>query len=217
MLKQQFQTLLKNRSVHVGLTMVLVLVLSLSFYLSDDKRKVKRTFFFPAFGVTGSSRRGGSPPRNLSDLEGKPVNLELTTELADIPDAYKLYWETRMLPIGRSLRESIRLLVEDIILGPLNPEHLRLLAGEVKVRSLLINNGVLYLSFSHEILKQDPSLLLPLEHQIQAAGNTLLFNFPQLKKVYIFVSGQIPDFSSFYGEELFNFSSGVDYNNNFLK
>jgi hypothetical protein len=67
------------------------------------------------------------------------------------------------------------------------------------------------------MLKSDPQIALPLELQLQALGNTILFNFPFLKKVYVFIEGQIPDFSTAYGETSYNFAEGVSYAPSILK
>jgi hypothetical protein len=167
--------------------LIVVLLFSLGLFLLGDTRKVQRTFFFPEVKA---------PHRDTED---------------------RISGEERVIPRQRKVLDNIRLLVEEVILGPLSHIHSRLVSSEVKVYSLVLDQRVLYLNLSGDMLKPDSQVAQPLEVQIQALGNTVLFNFPFLKKVFIFVEGQIPDFSGTYGQDSYNLSNGVSYSTDILK
>ncbi len=170
-----------------GFLLLVVLFLSLGFFLLGGNRKVQRTFFFP---------------------EVKAPRREFEVRVSG---------EERLIPRQGKVLENIRLLVEEVILGPLSHTHSRLVSSEIKVYSLVLDQSVLYLNLSGHMLEPDLQVALPLEIQIQALGNTILFNFPFLKKVFLFVEGQIPDFSITYGKGLYNFNDGVSFSTVILK
>ena len=170
-----------------GFLLIVALFLSLSFFLLGNYREVQRTFFFPEVKA---------PHRDYED---------------------KISGEERIIPRQRRALDNIRLLVEEVILGPLSHTHSRLVSSEIKVYSLVLDQSVLYLNLSGDMLEPDLQVALPLEVQIQALGNTILFNFPFLKKVFIFVEGQIPDFGIAYGQDSHYFGDGVSYSTVILK
>jgi hypothetical protein len=170
-----------------GFILIVTLLFSISLYLLAGDRNVKRAFFFPEIGA---------PNRALES---------------------KVSGEGRVIPSQKTAVENIRLVIEEVILGPINHSHGRLVSQKVKLLSLVLSRGVLYLNLSGIMLEKDPQVLLPVETQIQAMVNTLLFNFPFLKKVYVFIDGQIPDFSFEHGQEAYNFADGVSYSPVILK
>jgi len=171
----------------VGSILLLLFILSFSIYLLRADKQTKRTFFFPE-----------------KSLKNKT-------------DTLKLSGENRFLPIRNSMADDIRLLVEDIILGPTLYTHERLVAKDTRLISLLLNQGILYLNFSSALLEPNAQVAFPLAFQIQALGNTVLFNFPGLTKVYVFIEGQIPDFRFLYGDKLYSYSDGVRFRKGVFK
>jgi hypothetical protein len=105
----------------------------------------------------------------------------------------KLYGETRFLPRQRSMEENIHLLLEEIILGPATPNSQRLVPQELEVESVILNQNTLYINFSREMIFAAASLNLTVAEMIQAVGNSVLFNFPRLKNLYVYIEGQLPD------------------------
>ena len=116
--------------------------------------------------------------------------------------------EERFVPRQATLEEDIELAVKELILGPKEPYHVKVLPANVKIDSILYRNGELYCSFSEEILFRDASSPLNLEEMVQAVGNSILFNFPRLKRVHPFVNGQIPGKYKFE-EDGIQFSSAM--------
>ena len=138
-------------------------VFSLVFFLVVGRDDVKRTVFFPK-----------ATPN-------------------DLPESSKLLGEVRFLPRQRTVEQNVRLLVEDLILGPVDMNHSRLLSQQTWVRGVIYERGNLYINLSKDIAEVSYGYI-PLEDQIQAIGNTVLFNFPGIRELYILIEGQIPVF-----------------------
>lgn len=129
---------------------------------------------------------------------------------------HKLSGETHFLPLKQDKEKNIEALVEELILGPLDPEHRRALPRKVKLDSLLLREGNLYLNFSKELLSLDSEAPLSLEEMLMAVTNTLIFNFPNLKQVHCFINGQILRISGSSEEGFYDFSKGIKYTTKIL-
>jgi len=115
------------------------------------------------------------------------------------PGAAGLYGETRLLPERRGLEESLQLLVDELILGPVSPKLSKLMPREVRADSVIARKGVVYLNLSRELVLGERRDSVSFDLIIEAAGNTVLFNFPQVRRLYIFVDGQVPGARYFAG------------------
>ena len=170
--------------------LALLLISLLLFYLRGDRR-AKRVLFFPesSFGRSYNERRG---------------------EQAD-----RLYAEVRRLPLRGSAQEDIRLLVEDLILGPVDPMHVRLVPRETRLIGLIWKRSALYVNLSAGILADDDESELSLQRKLQGVVNAILFNFPFVRRVHLFIEGQVPDFQPTTGGAAQgsspDFSGGLSY------
>jgi hypothetical protein len=104
----------------------------------------------------------------------------------------RLVGETRFLPRRKGLEENIRLLVEEIILGPATPNYQRVVPQDLTVQNVILVQNTLYLSFSKEMLFAAAELNQTVDEMIQAVGNSVLYNFPGVKSLYVFIEGQLP-------------------------
>ena len=100
--------------------------------------------------------------------------------------------EDRLLPVRRGQEANLRLLVDELILGPAQSSHLRVLPRRTQVVSLILRRGSLYLNLSREVLFPDEDGIGSVGDALQAVGNTLWYNFPRLRRVHIFIDGQVP-------------------------
>ena len=173
--------LLKIPSARVALVLFSLLTLSFILFIFFGRENARQTLFFPA----------KSSIDNYAD--------------------FKFAGETRILPLRRTTEGNIRLLVEDVILGAANPKNNQLISRHVQLLSVISSRGVVYVNLSANILDEDPGILLPLELQLQGLANSILFNFPSLRKLYILVGGQVPDFGAFYRKGEYDFSKGATY------
>ncbi len=107
-------------------------------------------------------------------------------------NAIQLAGEERLLLKKDSMEEDIESFVRDLILGPKQHGHLSVLPSSVTIESILLRQRILYLNLSEDILFRDSPIPLNLEEMLQAVANNILFNFPRVRDVFVFVGGQIP-------------------------
>lgn len=107
-----------------------------------------------------------------------------------------LVGETRYLPRRAGRIESLRLLVDEVILGPRAREHASALPRSTEVRGLTLGSDTLYLDLSAAALLDESGAELQGVDRLQALASTLLFNTPWLRRVWLFVDGQVPDYEA---------------------
>ena len=115
--------------------------------------------------------------------------------------------ETRRVPTHGSLEANVRQLLEEVELGPAEPEHERLLGGGTRVAAVIVRRGTAYVDLTREIL--DADAVLAAERQIQALATAVQFNFPRVRRTFVLIDGRLPDFSRSTGDQAFDFRSGV--------
>lgn len=121
-----------------------------------------------------------------------PVSRVLFFEGAD----GDLVGETRYLPRRAGRIDSLRLLVDEVILGPRAREHGSALPRSTEVRGLTLGSDTLYLDLSAAALLDESGAGLQGVDRLQALASTLLFNMPWMNRVWLFVDGQIPDYEA---------------------
>ncbi|MDR3201108.1 MAG: GerMN domain-containing protein [Spirochaetales bacterium] len=109
--------------------------------------------------------------------------------------------EPRRMYRRDTLEENIRLLVREMILGPMDIRHTNMFPPNTRVRSVFVRNDTAYLDFSPEIIFLDSQMRLSFDELISAVQRTVLFNFRQLSGVVVTVNGQIPGVASFFPQE----------------
>jgi hypothetical protein len=103
-----------------------------------------------------------------------------------------LHGESRLLPRYRNTDQDVRLLVQEIVLGPAVMGLARVVPRDLTVRSLMVRGGIAYIDFDAEILFRQESLNLTLEDAFAAIRETVQFNFRRIHTVVITIDGQIP-------------------------
>ncbi len=161
-----------------GSLLVLVFLLSLLLYLAQNSRWQPRILFF----------------RNA----GFASDLSLARS--------RLAGEKRFLPAQGFLELDVELLLNELILGPTDHEHERILPKDIRVKSIIERDFVVFVDLSKEILFSRTDI--DLDEMIESIGNTLFFNFPRIREIHVFVEGQIP------GKR---YAEGVQYSRSILE
>ncbi|HEC61002.1 MAG TPA: hypothetical protein ENI27_01980 [bacterium] len=146
----------------LGILLVLVFLLSLFLYLAQNSWWRPRVLFFRNTGISS----------DLSLLR------------------LRLAGERRFLPAQGSLELDVELLLNELILGPTDHEHERILPKDIRVKSTIERDFVVFVDLSKEILLSRTDI--DLNEMIESIGNTIYFNFPRIREVHVFVEGQIP-------------------------
>jgi len=103
----------------------------------------------------------------------------------------RLVGEERLIPLKEG-EDAVHILLAELILGPVLPNHVRILPKETRVSSLLWRKDSVYVNFSNHILFAGGEVISSYAEILHAVGNSILFNFPRVKHLYIFIDGQIP-------------------------
>ena len=111
----------------------------------------------------------------------------------------ELVGEIRYLPRRAGRPQQLRLLVDELILGPRTRDHGPVLPRSTEVRALMLGADTLYLDLSAAALLGELDAGLQGVDRLQALASTLLFNTPWLRRVWLFVDGQIPDYQAARG------------------
>ncbi|UCF99067.1 MAG: GerMN domain-containing protein [Spirochaetaceae bacterium] len=104
----------------------------------------------------------------------------------------KLVGERRFLPPRRGLTAEVELYVQELILGPADPLLSRIVSREVRLHSVIVQDGKAYVSLSREILEPVPDAALSFDQTLQTIANGVLYNFPRVRGLYLLVDGQLP-------------------------
>ncbi len=100
--------------------------------------------------------------------------------------------ELRRLPGLGDDREDLRLLLNEVILGPVEIQHGRLVPRGTRVRSLIVNDGIAFVNFDQGILFEAPDQQLALEEVLDVLRRTIRYNFRSIERVVFTVNGQLP-------------------------
>jgi len=108
----------------------------------------------------------------------------------------KVIGEERFLPDLGNEKDNLLLLVDEILAGPYKYDNLPVIPENTRLKSAIIHNNILYVNFSKEIFNIDKLVLITPKDMLQAFANGVLYNFPGIKKVYIFIEGMpVSDYS----------------------
>ncbi len=100
--------------------------------------------------------------------------------------------ELRSLPALGDTRDDLRLLLNEVILGPAEIQHGRLVPRGTQVRSLIVNDGIAFVNFNEVILFEAPDQQLALEEVFDVLRRTIRYNFRSIERVVFTVNGQLP-------------------------
>ena len=80
--------------------------------------------------------------------------------------------------------------------GPYKYGNLPVIPETTKLKSAIIHNDILYVNFSKEIFNIDKLVLISPKDMLQTFANSVLYNFPSVRKVFVFIEGSpVSDYS----------------------
>ena len=115
--------------------------------------------------------------------------------------------ERRRVPAHRMLQDNVDQLVQELILGPSDPALRPLLGPGTRLIAVVAAGRDLYVNLTADLVLSPGSL--PPEEQIQALASNLEYNFPRIRRTYVLIDGQPPDFSPMTGDPRYDFRQGV--------
>ncbi len=101
-----------------------------------------------------------------------------------------LVGESRQLPVMSTREEDVRVLMEDLILGPFNINNTAILPEGTRINSLFLRKKVLYIDLSDESVIFQHNVQISFSKICKGIEKTLRFNFPWIKKIQFSIHGE---------------------------
>ncbi len=102
----------------------------------------------------------------------------------------RLHGELRRLPKRDDTAGNIELYVKELLLGPVQIDLYRLFPVEVRLESLIVDDDVLYLGFSENLITTAETVSMSLSGIIEGVEDAVVFNFPEIKEVKTTIGGE---------------------------
>lgn len=102
----------------------------------------------------------------------------------------KLIGEERYIKKRKNHEDKIYELISELLLGPSLPGSSPLFAQDTEIISVLLKKNHLFVNFSKEIIFPDIKNPLDFYQGIHACINSIKFNFPWIRNISFFVSGE---------------------------
>ena len=103
--------------------------------------------------------------------------------------------EARTIHHTRDIEESVKALLLELSLGPITLRLEPALPKGTGVRSVLVRDKQAYLDFSAHLAVPDSAFQVPFPEMLSGLKRSVLYNFPGIEKVIIYVEGVPTDIS----------------------
>jgi len=101
--------------------------------------------------------------------------------------------ELRRLPKSARDEENIKLVVDELILGPVELSLKKLLPKHTTVRTCMLRDRTVYLDLSPELIVNTEGTELSVDESLFGIEQSIRFNFPGVERVIFFIDGEIYD------------------------
>ena len=105
-------------------------------------------------------------------------------------DGQQLHGELRRLPEREETVGNLELYIKELLLGPVSIDLYRLFPEEVNIESLLVDEGILYLGFSENLITMAETVPMSLSGIIEGVEEAVVFNFPEIEEVKTVIGGE---------------------------
>ncbi len=100
--------------------------------------------------------------------------------------------ERRLVPHGSDRQRELYLLVQELILGPAEIRHGRLVPRNTRISSLAMADETVYVDLSPEMIFGEEEVRVDVAEGLRGVETTLLYNFRWLERVVLTIGGQEP-------------------------
>ena len=105
--------------------------------------------------------------------------------------------ERRLVPRSSDQSRELYLVVQELILGPAEIRHGRLMPRNTRISSLAMVDGIVYVDLSPEMIFGEEEVRIDVAAGLGGVEATLLYNFRWLEQVVLTIGGQEPFAPSF--------------------
>jgi len=107
-----------------------------------------------------------------------------------VTNSSRFIGEIRYLQKKASQEDGIAQIIEEAVLGPENEKYFRIVPRNTRVLSVMLRDNKLYIDFSYDVLLYDRDVKAGIDERFKILTNTIIFNYPFIKKVFYFVNGE---------------------------
>jgi hypothetical protein len=100
--------------------------------------------------------------------------------------------ERRLIPRVASSERAVGLVVQEMLLGPINIAHGRALPRETTINSVMLQDRVVYLDLNRDPILARSDVEGLVETGFEAIRRSILFNFRSINEVVITIEGNVP-------------------------
>jgi len=101
--------------------------------------------------------------------------------------------EPREIYFTRDREAALLALLKEIALGPIGLRLEPTVPKGTGIRSVLLRDGTVYIDFTSSIVLNQPTILLSFEQMLAGIRKSVLYNFPSVDKVVMYVEGSPTD------------------------
>ena len=109
--------------------------------------------------------------------------------------------EPRLVVRRQDREENVEQVLRELLLGPAEIQHKRVLPKNAGYRSVILRDDVLYIDYTDEVLFGVYDVPLSFTAMLDAVRETVRYNFPSVKEMVVTVNGQLP-FETPYDHEV---------------
>jgi len=100
--------------------------------------------------------------------------------------------EERFVANYRDAERNMRVLVEEVILGPTSLYRSRVLPKDTRIQLFMLRDDVVYVDLSRDALQSDEAVRLDFGEASGVLKRSVRFNFRSVEDVVVTVDGQLP-------------------------
>lgn len=104
----------------------------------------------------------------------------------------KVSGESRNLPVRESMEENIELLIQEILLGPVDVTHVHIFPEGTSLRSVLLRDAQLYIDLSVDAILGRKKSELGFEESVEVLKRTVSYNYPSIDSFLVTIDGELP-------------------------
>ncbi len=109
----------------------------------------------------------------------------------------RLTGERRLVPRTRARQEEISVVIEELVLGPAQITHGRLVPRQTRVQAVVLDQKDVYVDLSPDVMFGGDEVRLEVLDGLAGIEDTLFYNFRWLDSVTLTIGGQEPDAPAF--------------------
>ncbi len=100
--------------------------------------------------------------------------------------------ESRNLPVRGSMEANIELLIQEVLLGPVDVTHVHIFPEGTSLRTVLLRDTRLYIDLSVDAVLGRKKSELGFEESVEVLKRTVSYNFPSIESFLVTIDGEMP-------------------------